>query len=171
MAPNRVEPILVETRLQVFPASARPTCKRLFWLRWWSGFSAFRASSASVGPGHAQGRRLSGCLSGNPVVEGVLLHVVRPGGGRHAAVRVQKDPEAAHDQQAQEDEEDEDEDEGRALLQSQEVGGRRRRRRREVGLGGGKRGAVQVIGHDGTQTIGQFRGGPSAVQSEQSIVF
>lgn len=80
-----------------------------------------------------RGYCLSGCLSGNPVVEGVFLHVVRPGGGRHAAVRVQKDPETAHDQQTQEDEEDEDEDEGGALLQRQDVGGRR-------GRGGGGRG-------------------------------
>lgn len=71
-----------------------------------------------------QGCCLSGCLSGNPVVEGVLLHVVRPGGGRHAPVRVQEDPETAHDQQAQEDEEDEDEDEGRPLLEREEGGGR-----------------------------------------------
>lgn len=70
------------------------------------------------------GRRPSGCLSGNPVVEGVLLHVVRPRGGRHAPVRVQKDPEAADDQQAQEDEEDEDKDEGRPLLECEEGGGR-----------------------------------------------
>ena len=71
-----------------------------------------------------QGCCLSGCLSGNPVVEGVLLHVVRPGGGRHAPVRVQEDPETADDEQAQEDEEDEDEDEGRPLLEREEGGGR-----------------------------------------------
>lgn len=81
---------------------------------------------------YCRGCCLSGCLSGNPVVERVLLHVVRPGGGRHAAVRVQKDPETADNQQAQEDEEDEDEDEGRPLLEGEEGGGRR------GGRGGGQ---------------------------------
>lgn len=65
---------------------------------------------------------LSGCLSGNAVVEGILFHVVGPGGRRHAAVRVQKDPEAADDQEAQEDEEDEEEDKGRPLLQGEKGG-------------------------------------------------
>lgn len=78
---------------------------------------------ASVEPVDGQGCCLSGCLSANPVVEGVLLHVVRPGGGRHAPVRVQKNPETADDQQAQEDEEYEDEDEGRPLLEREEGGG------------------------------------------------
>ena len=63
-----------------------------------------------------QRRCPSRCLSGNPVIEGVFLHVVGPGGRRHAAVRVQKDPETAHDQKAEEDEEDEDEEEGGALF-------------------------------------------------------
>lgn len=72
---------------------------------------------ASVLLSDHQGCHLSGCLSGNPVVERVLFHVVGPRGRWHAPVRVQQDPEAADDQQAQEDEEDEDEDEGRPLLQ------------------------------------------------------
>lgn len=86
-----------------------------------SCYSVIVTSVWSVG---RQGFCLSGCLSGNPVVEGVLLHVVRPGGGRHAAVRVQEDPEAADDQEAQEDEEDDNEDEGRPLFQREEGDGR-----------------------------------------------
>lgn len=53
-----------------------------------------------------QGCCLSGCLSGNSIIKGVLLHVVSPGGGGHAPIRVQEDPETTNNQQAQEDEED-----------------------------------------------------------------
>ncbi|KAI4790654.1 hypothetical protein KUCAC02_034488, partial [Chaenocephalus aceratus] len=34
-----------------------------------------------------QRRCPSRCLSGNPVIEGVFLHVVGPGGRRHAAIK------------------------------------------------------------------------------------
>lgn len=60
--------------------------------------------------------------SDDAVVKGVLLGVVCPVGRGHAAVGVQQDPEAAHDEQGQEDEEQQHEDEGRLLLQRQ-VGG------------------------------------------------
>ena len=120
---------------------------------------------ASVQPVDGQGCCLSGCLSANPVVEGVLLHVVRPGGGRHAAVRVQKDPETADDQQTQEDEEDEDKDEGRSLLEREERGGGRRGRGGggEVRFRGGEGAAVEVVGHVGTD--GWFRRSSSSVQA------
>lgn len=109
-------------------------------------FSAIVASVQRVlGPGCC----LSRCLSGNPVVKGVLLHVVGPGGGRHAAVRVQQDPETANDEQAQEDEEDEDEDEGCPLFQREEGGrGQGGRGGREVRLRRRKGAAVEVVGHD-----------------------
>ena len=48
----------------------------------------------------------------NAVVKRVLLRVVCPVGGGHAAVWVQQDAEAAHDEQGQGDEEEEDEDKG-----------------------------------------------------------
>lgn len=73
--------------------------------------------------------------SGNAVVEGVFFHIVCPCGTRHAAVRIQQDSEAAHDQQPQKDEEEEDEDEGSLLLQCEErdgLGGPRRRQRAAV---------------------------------------
>lgn len=57
--------------------------------------------------------------SDDAVIECVLLGVVRPVGRRHAAVGVQQDAEAAHDEQRQEDEEQEHEDECRLLLQCQ----------------------------------------------------
>lgn len=58
--------------------------------------------------------------SGNTVIKGVLLHVVSPGRGGHAAVRVEQDTEAAYDQEAQNEEKDEDKDEGCLRLQCQE---------------------------------------------------
>lgn len=62
---------------------------------------------------HAQGS------SDDAVIERVLLGVVRPVGRGHAAVRVQQDAEAAHDEQGQEDEEQQHKDEGGLLLQRQ----------------------------------------------------
>lgn len=60
--------------------------------------------------------------SGNTVIKGVLLHVVSPGRGGHAAVRVEQDTEAAYDQEAQNEEKDEDKDEGCLRLQCQKRG-------------------------------------------------
>lgn len=62
---------------------------------------------------------LSNRCSDDAVIKRVLLGVVCPVGWGHAAVRVQQDSEAAHDEQRQEDEEQQHEDEGRLLLQRQ----------------------------------------------------
>lgn len=110
----------------------------------WDGFR----SSVSAGC------CLSGRLSGNAVVEGVFLHVVGPGGRRHAAVRIQQDPEAAHDQEAQEDEEDEEEDKGRPLLQGEEGGGRGGGGGGEVWVRRREGAAVDVLCHDGRTAAG-----------------
>lgn len=88
--------------------------------------------------------------SGNAVVERVFFHIVCPRGTRHAAVRIQKDSEAAHDQQPQKDEEEQDEDEGSLLFQREEgdgVGGPRRR----------QRAAVEMLGHP-LQLVGSGQG-------------
>lgn len=120
-------------------------------VRLWSYFSLIVASVQHVS---CRGFCLSGCLSGNPVVKSILLHVVRPGGGRHAPVRVQEDTETTDNQQAEEDEEDEDEDEGRLLLQCQEGCGRRGWRGwGQVQFWGGEGAAVQVVGHVGMNDL------------------
>ncbi|KAA8591914.1 hypothetical protein FQN60_017288, partial [Etheostoma spectabile] len=76
-----------------------------------------KASPRQIGQGvkvmHAQGS------SDDAVIERVLLGVVCPVGRGHAAVGVQQDAEAAHDEQGQEDEEQQHKDEGGLLLQRQ----------------------------------------------------
>lgn len=57
--------------------------------------------------------------SDDAVIERVLLGVVCPVGRGHAAVGVQQDAEAAHDEQRQEDEEQQHEDKRCLLLQRQ----------------------------------------------------
>lgn len=88
--------------------------------------------------------------SGNAVVERVFFHIVCPCGTRHAAVRIQKDSEAAHDQQPQKDEEEEDEDEGSLLFQREERDGLVGPRRRQ-------RAAVKMLGHP-LQFVGTGQG-------------
>lgn len=88
--------------------------------------------------------------SGNAVVERVFFHIVCPCGTRHAAVRIQKDSEAAHDQQPQKDEEEEDEDEGSLLFQREERDGLCGPRRRQ-------RAAVEMLGHP-LQFVGTGQG-------------
>ncbi len=58
-------------------------------------------------------------FSDDAIIERVLLGVVSPVGRGHAAIRVQQDAEAAHDEQGQEDEEQQHEDERCLLLQCQ----------------------------------------------------
>lgn len=79
--------------------------------------------------------------SGQAIVQGVFLHVIGPGGGGHAPVGVQEDPEATDDQHRQEDEEEEDEEEGRLLLQGEGGVG-------PEGAGQGGQGAAQAGGHE-----------------------
>lgn len=57
--------------------------------------------------------------SDDAVIERVLLGVISPVGWGHAAVWVQQDAEAAHDEQGQEDEQQQHKDEGGLLLQRQ----------------------------------------------------
>lgn len=78
------------------------------------------------------------CLLSQCVIKLALLEAVQticPCGGGHAAVRVQQDAEAAHDQHAKEDKEEDDEGKGGLLLQGH-AGARHRTPRLE---GGGER--------------------------------
>lgn len=87
--------------------------------------------------------RTGGGSSDDAVIKRVLLGVVGPVGWGHAAVGVQQDAEAAHDQQGQEDEEQQHKDEGGLLLQCQ-VG-----RHVMAATWRGQRAAEEALGHPG----------------------